>query len=85
MSDKCRSCDAPVMWLEHATTGKRAPIDWDAAPDGNIRLGVALEHYIVLSGDERQDALARGDPLHLNHYVTCPHAAAWKKRQGARP
>jgi hypothetical protein len=68
------------MWLDHATTGKPAPIDVEPVPDGNIRIGVAFEHYTVLSGDERQDAIDRGDELHLNHFVTCPQSAAWKAR-----
>lgn len=82
MSDFCRSCQAPVMWLENATTGKRAPIDAQISADGNITV-LDGTHYQVLGGTERQDALDEGWPLHLNHYVTCPHAAAWKKR-GAR-
>lgn len=82
MSDQCRSCQAPVLWLQHATTGKRAPINTEPDPAGNIAV-LDGTHYQVLGSSERQDALNEGWPLHLNHYVTCPYAAAWKKR-GAR-
>jgi hypothetical protein len=80
MSETCRSCKALIMWLDHVTTGKAAPIDADPSPDGNIRVGVAFEHYTVLTGQERKDALERGDELHLNHYATCPQAKAWRER-----
>jgi hypothetical protein len=83
--EACRSCQAPIMWLDHATTGKPAPIDAQPDPKGNIRVGVAFEHYTVLAGQELQDAQERGDELHLNHYVTCPQAKAWRDRKAARP
>jgi hypothetical protein len=79
VSDFCRSCTAPVMWLTNEKTGKRAPIDAEPAPDGNIVVFDALS-YQVIGGTERQDAIDEGFPLHLNHYVTCPQAAAWKAR-----
>ena len=84
MSEQCRSCHAPVMWLDHATTGKPARIDAAPDPDGNIRVGVAFEHYTVLTGQERADALERGDELHKNHWATCPDAAKWRARKASR-
>jgi hypothetical protein len=79
MSEACRSCQAPVLWLENTTTGKRAPIDAAPTPDGNIVV-VDGERYQVIGGEERQDAIAQGVALHLNHFVTCPQAPAWKQR-----
>jgi len=72
------------MWLDHATTTKPAPIDAEPVPGGNIRVGVAFEHYTVLTGQDLRDAQERGDELHKNHYVTCPQAAAWRARKAVR-
>jgi hypothetical protein len=67
------------MWLENAKTGRRAPIDFEPVPTGNIAID-DTGHYHVLAGKEREDAIGWNEALHLNHYVTCPHAAAWKAR-----
>jgi hypothetical protein len=83
MSDTCRSCHAEVLWLENTTTGKSAPIDAELVPDGNIVVDQVAGTYRVVTGDDRQDAIDRGDPLHLNHFVTCPQQAAWKGRRRA--
>lgn len=83
MSDQCRSCEASVLWLEHKTTGKRAPIDRDPVPDGNIMVDLAGGTYRILTGDARQEAIDTGYELHLNHFITCPQSAAWKGRRRA--
>ena len=81
MNGICRSCGAPIMWLEHVTTGKPAPIDIQASMDGNIRIGVIPEHYGVLTGQDLADAQERGDELHKSHYATCPQAPAWRAKR----
>jgi hypothetical protein len=78
VSESCRSCQAPVLWLKNIVTGKPAPIDAEPAPNGNIRVDVAGEYYSVVAGQDRADALERGDPLHTNHFATCPQARSWK-------
>lgn len=77
MADECRSCHAPVLWLEHATTGNRAPIDRDPTPDGNIVL-LDAGRYNVLAKSERAEAAAEGYPLHTNHFATCAQARSWR-------
>jgi hypothetical protein len=86
MSDFCRSCRAPVMWLDNAKTGKRAPIDRDPVPTGNIVV-LGGGQYQTLGTAERVEAAAEGVALHLNHFITCPQSAAWKARaaRAARP
>jgi hypothetical protein len=79
MSDFCRTCRAPVMWLDNVTTGKRAPIDASPATDGNIVVDTGTGTYRVLPELERAGACGQ-TPLHLNHFVTCEQSAAWKKR-----
>lgn len=73
------------MWLKNIVSGKAAPIDAEPVPTGNIRVGVAGEHYSVLAGQGLRDAQERGDVLHTNHFATCPQARSWKGgKEGAR-
>jgi len=83
MSASCRSCQAPVLWLDHETTGTSTPVDAEPHPHvfGNIVVDAAAGTYRVVAGDERQAMIERGDPLHLNHFVTCPQSAAWKSKR----
>jgi hypothetical protein len=82
MSDSCRSCRAPVIWLEHNKTGQPAPIDAEpVGRAGNILIDLATGTYRVTTvGDDRQGALDRGDPLHTNHFATCPQSKVWRER-----
>ncbi len=72
MTDRCRFCGAPVFWLENETTGERAPIDADPSPDGNIEVDLPRGTYRVLSGFDRDEAVAGGERLRTNHFQTCP-------------
>jgi hypothetical protein len=83
MSDTCRSCQAPVLWLENLTTGKRAPIDAEGTEIGNIVVNRAAGTYRVISGKERDEAIHSAASLHTNHFATCPQSAAWKQRAKA--
>jgi hypothetical protein len=83
MAEACRSCQAPILWLDSATTGKPAPIDAAPALNGNIRVDVVHGCYFVVTGEDRQAAIRHGGPLHTNHFVTCPQRAAWKGRAKA--
>lgn len=82
MADICRSCHAPVIWLEHAKTGKPAPIDAEpVGARGNILIDLAAGIYRVTTvGDDRQGAIDRGELLHTNHFATCPQSKAWRER-----
>jgi hypothetical protein len=77
----CRSCPARVLWLANVTTHKRAPIDAAPAVGGNIVVDLDAGTYRIVTGIEREDMIGRGDPLHLNHFVTCPNAAEHKGRR----
>jgi hypothetical protein len=73
----CRSCDAPILWLRHARTGKRAPIDAEPVPEGNIVVGDDGT-YVTLNAAQAAEVASRGGPLHFNHFMTCPDAADWR-------
>jgi hypothetical protein len=79
MVGTCRSCKAPVWWVM-SEKGKRAPIDIETTPDGNIEVDRASGVFRVVPSGSRE---GRTD-LHKNHFVTCPQARDWstKKRGG---
>lgn len=83
---ECRSCHAPIVWATASATGKPMPVDREPSPVGNVML-MGLHRggceAIVLAGDKLAAARYGGHNLHLNHYVTCPDAAAWRDKSKA--
>lgn len=79
MSTRCRSCGDPVIWLKNTRTGKRAPIDAEPDPAGNIVTFPDDGTYTVLGPSERAEATAEGVALRTNHFATCPQAGQWHK------
>jgi hypothetical protein len=71
------------MWLRHAATGKRAPIDAEPVLDGNVVVHDTDGTYLTLTAAQRNEVRARGGELHKNHFATCPDQAAWKGRTRA--
>lgn len=67
----CKRCGARIEWRRNDRTGKPAPIDAEPSPNGNILL-VGEGTYRVL-GKERDLFTDPGEPLHLNHFATCPN------------
>ena len=66
----CRSCGKQIIWCQHETTGKRAPIDAVPNPAGNC----------ILLPDGKYRVLRKSDPpvrtlTYSNHFQTCPNAA----------
>jgi hypothetical protein len=73
---KCRSCKAPIMWLEHVVSRKKAPIDAEPVADGNILADPALGTYSVLTRDA---VVPPGAARYTNHFQTCPDAKSFKR------
>ena len=75
---RCGSCGARVLWVE-MVSGKKAPLDADPSPRGNIRIidGVGQ----VVPKAELADAQA-GGLLYLSHFATCATAAQHRKPKG---
>ncbi len=82
MSEACRSCGAPVVWIVYPT-GKRAPLDAQPHADGTIKRFDPTMSATVLTGSELATARANGDPLHRSHFATCPNAAQHRKPREA--
>lgn len=73
MPAQCRACDAEIWWLEHLTTGKRAPIDVEPSTDGNVLPSLGDFQYRIATAAERAEMGPRRK-LHRNHFQSCPNA-----------
>lgn len=79
-TDHCASCDAPIIWLTHETTGRCAPINAESRIIvGNIVVNRQAGTYRVLNAQQRQEAQEAHTPLYTNHFMSCPKAHAWHK------
>ncbi len=63
----CKSCGAPIDWLKHEKTGKRAPIDVAPSPNGSCLVNLEEGSYRIAF--ERSSGT-----LYTSHFATCPHA-----------
>jgi hypothetical protein len=75
MSDRCRSCGAPIRWARTAK-GTAVPLNPEPAPNGNV----------VLMGDGTVTYLGRGQAppegtlRWTSHFASCPEARRWRRR-----
>lgn len=71
---QCRSCGAPVIWLQPMTeSGKRMPVDAEPRADGNVSI-------IELDGVQYHHTRQLWDPgpFYVSHFATCPDAEEWR-------
>ncbi len=76
---QCKSCDAPIVWAVHVTTGSTTPIDEEPTEGGNVILtadevGIRYRLFSKLEAETYQ-----GGDAHTNHYATCPDATTHRK------
>jgi hypothetical protein len=77
---RCRSCQAPIVWVTHVLTGKTAPLDALAVPDGNcVYYPLDNTYRVIKKGDQilPPEEEAR---RHTNHFQTCKDAKGWSRR-----
>jgi hypothetical protein len=75
----CRSCGASNYWLKNDTTGRPAPIDVKADPDGSVIIaaeGGALRYHVLTKAEKDAGVAVQ---RYTNHFQTCPNAAKHKK------
>ncbi len=73
---QCRSCDAPIVWAVHVTTGSLAPIDEEPTEGGNVVLtddAMGIRYRVL--GEPADEA-----ELHTNHFATCPDATTHRRQ-----
>jgi hypothetical protein len=79
----CRSCGARITWLK-TPGGKAIPVDEDPTDDGNILIDV--EHCRLVArvyGNAEAAREAGAEELrYRSHFVTCPQAGEWRRREG---
>jgi hypothetical protein len=73
VSDRCKSCGAPIEWATSAKTGKAIPLDAEPAADGNLVVidGIAGPAIATEPAEIRRKS----------HFATCPQAASWRNRK----
>jgi hypothetical protein len=77
---KCRSCQAPIRWVLLASTDRRAPINPEADPDGNMYVHHWEGDMPVMEVAASRAAVPRNVPLaYKSHFATCKDAATWRK------
>ena len=85
-SSKCEACGAPIVWRPSESTGKRAPINAEPDPNGNIMVVRQTGAYRVLTKAmlaEMEGSLfekATRNDRYTNHFATCPQADKFKSR-----
>lgn len=71
----CHSCGVLVYDLIHERTRRSAPIEVEAATDGNISIDLEAGTYRVVGPDmQRRIEVGR----HLNHFAVCPAAMSYR-------
>lgn len=76
----CRSCQAPVLFVKSETTGRLMILDADPSSEGRIVIEGGAAR--VLKKDLLEQP-ATG-PRYVDHHVTCPAAAEWRKPRKAK-
>lgn len=70
----CRSCGAPIWWLFHERTQKRAPIESTASPIGNVVVDLTAQTWRLRDPVKDVD-----QPRHRNHFAACPQSRDWRR------
>lgn len=81
-TQRCRSCDAPIIWSINAETKRKAPIDAEPVEDGSIM----FVHEPGQGGDPEYHVLTKTERAHpvtglrySNHFQTCKFARNHRK------
>jgi hypothetical protein len=78
----CEACEAPIFFAT-APSGSSIPVDAATRADGSAALRCdrtgSWRARILTSGDQ----LAPGEKKHMPHWVTCPRADDFRKRDRA--
>lgn len=74
--NKCRSCKADILWLEHVVSRRKAPIDAQPVPNGNILIDEPLGTY---SNITRSSVVPPGAARYTNHFAICPDSQSFKR------
>ena len=74
MTDRCRSCQAPVKWVT-TEAGRAMPLDAEPDPGGNVEIVAGNQARV-----HRQTPMV-GGPFYMPHHATCPQGREWRKKR----
>lgn len=76
----CRSCGAPVRWVE-TERGKPMPIDVDPVANGNIvvRLSDVRRGEVAVVIGPLEALSLTTEARYVSHFATCPQAETWRR------
>jgi hypothetical protein len=74
---KCRSCQAPVVFVRTAASGgaKSMPLDVEPTDAGNVWLNEKGQAVVVGAATPAPD----GARMFLSHFATCPNRAEHRR------
>lgn len=78
-TEDCRGCGAPIIWAR-TVNGRPMPVDKDTRAGGNVRLsweGSDVRAYVV-----KATLTFGATNLRTSHFVTCPKADEWRRKNG---
>jgi len=76
MAATCRTCKAPVVWVEMASTGKRNPLDAEPRDDGNVMIRADGKAVVVPQWSGMPDWPTE---RYVSHFSTCPDANSFRR------
>lgn len=77
---KCRSCQADILWVVMAKTGKKNPLDFEPSDKGNVFINERGKGIALTATGKAEIELRFGKvDLRLSHFATCPNAKQHKK------
>jgi hypothetical protein len=71
--DVCRSCNAPVVWVQ-TVKGKRMPVDLEPVWAGNLILRERMGQAPLVFYTKPYAEIKR----FISHFSTCPEAKRWR-------
>jgi hypothetical protein len=84
MSDKCRKCKKPIMWLKHYLSGGLNPVEIEPlnSPErkGNLVIDREKGIYRIATPAEVGRAVREKKNLYISHFATCEFAESFRKK-----
>ena len=73
---KCRTCNAPIIWVYMAASGRLMPLDDKPADDGTVWI---VDGKGVTAGNVSMFEDMLQGPKYKSHFATCPQAQEHRK------
>jgi hypothetical protein len=75
---QCKTCAAPIFWVEIVSTGKRMPVNAQPSPRGTVVLRDGRDAEVLgpIAASEYKGM------KYESHFATCPQAKSWRRRRG---